>query len=435
MHEAGGEVVLGENWAIDIAVGLVAFIIAAVSLAAGVGGGGLFVPLLLAFYNFDTREATALSQAMLCGGALAAFFYNIVQVHPLNPARHLIDFELALLITPALLAGAQVGTIVHDCIPNVAIIVLLTATLLDSARKSVNCAVKSGQCERIIRNSLKMNGSQVELSSGPPQERPADRPADEERAARATPLTLAVAPEDPAKKFAVKGITGISNSSEEAELAAGSRTRRAQFKLVLVWVACLTVVFSKGYNLTLCEPQWWGVTVIAVVGLAAFALWFAWQMGNSEPLEGEAFDYVNLAGPLVIRSLFAGTLAAMCGIGGGMIIGPVLVELNVLPPVCAATTATTLLILTSSTAAIYMIRDEAPHDYAIYLCLFTVSGALFGKYASSWWVKRTGRQSVIFWCLSLITIASVVLMASIGVSRAIKHGSDAFQFRNFCSHH
>merc|ERR1719356_689389 len=99
--------------------------------------------------------------------------------------------------------------------------------------------------------------------------------------------------------------------------------------------------------------------------------------------------------------------------------GPVLVELKVLPPVCAATTATTLLVLSSSTAAIYMAIGETREDYAFFLCSFTIAGALCGKIVIGWWVNKTKRQSVIVWCLAFITIASVILMFGLGVSRAI----------------
>merc|ERR1719453_223498 len=89
---------LGSMVGIDILMCFLAFVIAGFSLAAGVGGGGLYVPLLMFVLSFGAREATALSQAMLFGGAFAAFVYNFQMCHPARQARPLINFELALLM-------------------------------------------------------------------------------------------------------------------------------------------------------------------------------------------------------------------------------------------------------------------------------------------------------------------------------------------------
>merc|ERR1719382_1741283 len=121
------------------------FCIAGVSLAAGVGGGGLFVPLLMSALSFDARFATALSQAMLGGGAAAAFLYNIRHTHPRDPTRPLVDFELACLMAPALMSGAQIGSIVHNTAPPVLLVALLCLVLGDAALKGVKNARKVAQ--------------------------------------------------------------------------------------------------------------------------------------------------------------------------------------------------------------------------------------------------------------------------------------------------
>lgn len=46
--------------------------IAALSNAAGVGGGAIFVPLFAVLLGFSVKLSTALSQAVITGGALGA---------------------------------------------------------------------------------------------------------------------------------------------------------------------------------------------------------------------------------------------------------------------------------------------------------------------------------------------------------------------------
>jgi len=181
-----------------------------------------------------------------------------------------------------------------------------------------------------------------------------------------------------------------------------------------------------------CTTPWWTMTVVAVGVLGAFAWKIAHDLSEQTPVDEHDLDFSQLAIPLARSCIFAGALAALCGIGGGMVIGPMLVEMKVPPPVAAATTATTLLVLASSTSLVYACRGTAPWRYALLLALFTCSGAATGKVLVGRWVAKTGKQSVIVWALAAITIVSTILMANQGIQTVFADGWDAFYFRNFC---
>merc|ERR1719162_1445482 len=115
--------------------------------------------------------------------------------------------------------------------------------------------------------------------------------------------------------------------------------------------------------------------------------------------------------------------------------GPILVELKVPPPISAATTATTLVVLSTSTLLIYICRGMAPPDYAVLLSGFSMLGAAIGKVLCGWWVRRTGKQSIIVWTLVGVTVCSMVLLGIEGILTFIRDPSKASTFRNFCSGH
>eukprot|EP00929_Paragymnodinium_shiwhaense_P056295 TRINITY_DN2817_c0_g1_i1.p1 TRINITY_DN2817_c0_g1~~TRINITY_DN2817_c0_g1_i1.p1 ORF type:complete len:404 (-),score=57.64 TRINITY_DN2817_c0_g1_i1:94-1305(-) len=75
----------------DVGSALVFFIISGLALSAGIGGGGLYVPLLMVFLNFNVQEATGLSQALLAGGSATALVYNLRQRHPTG-LRPMVDY-------------------------------------------------------------------------------------------------------------------------------------------------------------------------------------------------------------------------------------------------------------------------------------------------------------------------------------------------------
>ncbi|CAE8596809.1 unnamed protein product, partial [Polarella glacialis] len=74
--------------------------------------------------------------------------YNLRQSHPRSPGRPLIDFELAALLGPALMAGGQVGSLLHDVVPTVLILFLLCIVLGHSAWKGLVSARRISARER-----------------------------------------------------------------------------------------------------------------------------------------------------------------------------------------------------------------------------------------------------------------------------------------------
>jgi len=367
---------------------MLAFVIAGFSLAAGVGGGGLYVPLLMFVLSFDTRVATALSQAMLFGGASAALVYNIQMPHPARPQRPLINFYLALLMAPALMGGSQVGSVVHAWCPPIVTLVLLMIVLADAARKGIRSATA------IAAKEAKQEAKQED-------------------------------------SFTMQQAAEPDHNGE----IVNARSKNARMKLLGIWALVIALVATKGLLFSMCSPAWWILTVATFVLLSGLSLSFANTLSEQEPVDEDDIDFRVNAYPLVMMSLLAGAIAAICGIGGGMVMGPILVELKVPPPVSAATTATTLVVLSTSTLLIYVCRGMAPSDYTIFLSIFTLVGAGVGKVLVGWWVRKTGKQSMIVWILACVTVLSLLLMATQGGLTFVRNPVEASSFKNFCSGH
>jgi uncharacterized membrane protein YfcA len=124
----------------------------------------------------------------------------------------------------------------------------------------------------------------------------------------------------------------------------------------------------------------------------------------------------------------------MCGIGGGMVMGPILLDLGVLPQVQTATTASTLFVLSSSAALAFLVQGAAPVDYAIFLAVATAMGAVIGKAIVGFLVKLYRRPSAIIFLLSFIIGISAVVMAVTGTIDVINdiRQSSNLGFQNMC---
>jgi len=83
---------------------VVGFLGSAFGTVGGVGGGGIFVPMLNLVVGFDTKSAAALSKCMIMGASASSVWYNLQVSHPTKEAP-VIDYKLALLFQPMLMLG------------------------------------------------------------------------------------------------------------------------------------------------------------------------------------------------------------------------------------------------------------------------------------------------------------------------------------------
>jgi hypothetical protein len=97
--------------------------------AGGLGGGGVAIPVGIAFYKFDTREAIAMSNASVFISSLVRFFLILKRKHPLKPYGLVVDYDIATLMLPSIIVGANLGVIANLIVPETIIIVGFTVIL------------------------------------------------------------------------------------------------------------------------------------------------------------------------------------------------------------------------------------------------------------------------------------------------------------------
>eukprot|EP00249_Psilotum_nudum_P016951 c26072_g1_i2 orf=1236-1892(-) len=110
---------------------IIGFLGACFGSVGGVGGGGIFVPMLTLIVGFDQKSSTALSKCMVMGASAATVWYNFRLKHPTKTSP-VIDYDLALLFQPMLMLGISIGVILNVIFPNwmvtVLLIILFTVT-------------------------------------------------------------------------------------------------------------------------------------------------------------------------------------------------------------------------------------------------------------------------------------------------------------------
>jgi len=131
-----------------VGVALTAFFVCALAVVAGIGGGGILVPLFIGALGMPPRLAVAMSQATILGQTLLNTIIVVQRQHPLHPGP-VVNYDVLLILLPMTLAGTTVGDIVGIIIPDwlrfVFLILLLGYIFVRSMAKARASKVCAGE--------------------------------------------------------------------------------------------------------------------------------------------------------------------------------------------------------------------------------------------------------------------------------------------------
>eukprot|EP00899_Mesostigma_viride_P002891 jgi/Mesvir1/12602/Mv17928-RA.3 len=204
----------------------------------------------------------------------------------------------------------------------------------------------------------------------------------------------------------------------------------------LVWLSFAGLQLLKGsrkggsmVGVEPCSGTFWALTVLQ----APLALLFTLAMGyhlyraqllrDSMHLSGIAGDIPWWPKQLIIYplvSLGAGVLAGMVGIGGGMIMGPVLLQCGVLPEVTAATSA--FMVFFSSTMATlqFALLGGLPYDYAFVFGGACLAASYAGVSFVRMLVKKYRKASLVVFCMGVLILIAALLTSTFGTRQLIR---------------
>lgn len=102
--------------------GIAAFLfIKAASTVAGIGGGGIVIPMVIYFFGFATKPAIAVSSFSTFTATIGSFIFSFRHRHPEKPNSVMIDYGLTCIMMPTTLAGAQIGAFILILFPSITI--------------------------------------------------------------------------------------------------------------------------------------------------------------------------------------------------------------------------------------------------------------------------------------------------------------------------
>ncbi|KAK4419999.1 Sulfite exporter TauE/SafE family protein 3 [Sesamum alatum] len=400
----------------QIVVGsIIGFFGAAFGSVGGVGGGGIFVPMLSLIIGFDPKSATAISKCMIMGAAVSTVYYNLKLRHP-TIDMPIIDYDLAVLIQPMLMLGISIGVAFNvlfaDWMVTVLLIILFIVTSTKAFLKGVETWKKETVMKKEAAKRLETNGDGKE---------------------EAEYKLLPAGPSNNTEKE-VKDL-------EEPEVSILENVCWKELGLlVFVWLAFLALQIMKEYTTT-CSTLYWVVNLLqvpvslGVSGYEAVSLYKGWRKIGSKGDAGTNFKVHQLL-TYGFFGVLAGMVGGLLGLGGGFIMGPLFLELGVPPQVSSATATFAMMFSSSMSVVEYYLLKRFPVPYALYFVAVATVAAFIGQHVVRRLIIVLGRASIIIFILSFTIFVSAISLGGVGISNMIgkiqRH--EYMGFENLCKY-
>lgn len=431
----------------DILSTITTFLGGVLSSGGGIGGGGLYIPLLTSAGQFTAHLAVSISMAMICGASLMTFFIQVRERHP-HADRPLIDYDVCMLLEPATLAGTVIGVFLNVMFPGwlilILVLLLLGITTYRMFAKGVETwrkengkqSLKTTTTEENVDNrdtaplmggindddedNLLQNMQQPPTQVTSPTAAYNTIPSCDELQSQEQPQS---ADEEPPVRDPVKYRQILQRESHTPWLTV--------FVLIVCWVIIMLLSLFKGAHgapsivgVLSCSAWYW------VLLCLTFPIIFIMTAGIGYHLiskyrekvecgyrfhEGDVHYTVRNVIWYPLLCVFAGVMASLLGIGGGMIKGPLLLELGVIPAVSGASASFMILFTSSITTVQFIILGLLPWDYGLWFAANGFFAGLVGTLLIGYLVKRYKKQSIIIFFVAVAILFAALLMCGVGI--------------------
>ncbi|KAH9674922.1 Sulfite exporter TauE/SafE family protein 4 [Citrus sinensis] len=367
------------SWRIVLAT-VIGFLGSACGTVGGVGGGGIFVPMLTLIVGFDTKSAAAISKCMIMGASASSVWYNLRVPHPTKDVP-ILDYDLALLFQPMLLLGITVGVALSVVFPYWLITVLIIILFLGTSSRSFFKGIQMWKEETDLNNELAKQNETLVNSHGE------------------LLIDAEYEPLDPRE-----------DKSDLNDVAPCG-----------IWYWAL---FFSQFPIAL-----------GVFGYEAVKL-YTEHKKRTQYICGASIEWTPMhIAFCAFCGILGGTVGGLLGSGGGFILGPLLLEIGVIPQVASATATFVMMFSSSLSVVEFYLLKRFPIPYALYLMAVSVLAGFWGQYFIRKLVAILKRASLIVFLLSGVIFASALTMGVVGIEKSITmiQNHEFMGFLGFCS--
>lgn len=348
------------------------------------------------------------------GASTASVWYNLRVPHPTKEVP-ILDYDLALLFQPMLMLGITVGVSLSVVFPYWLITILIIILFLGTSSRSFYKGTQMWNDETLLKKEMARQQATFVNSRGE--------------------LLIDTEYESLAPK--------------EEKTSMGILCFNLKWKRILilvgVWVSFLLLQVIKN-DIKVCSVWYW---VLFCLQFPIALLVFSYEAvklyndhkermstGNPEFICEASIEWTPLHILFcALCGILGGTVGGLLGSGGGFILGPLLIEIGVIPQVASATATFVMMFSSSLSVVEFYLLKRFPIPYALYLTAVSVLAGFWGQFFVRKLMAILKRASIIVFILSAVIFASALTMGIIGIAESIEMIKDHefMGFLDFCS--
>ncbi|CAE7675804.1 unnamed protein product [Symbiodinium sp. CCMP2456] len=326
--------------------------------AAGIGGGGIYVSLLMVLGGLSTRDAVPLSKGIVFFGSMASLVLNMRRANKKNKVIH---YGICRVVVPSALVGTLFGVLINHTAGDRPILLFLMSILTFMAYTSVRTTWRQAVAEW---------GSSTAAAA---KEAKADR---------------AASAGSPWQKSDVLGGLGM----------------------LLLVVVCGAARFHLHSWQSLCNHT---ALIQNLLLLLPISVCTSATLYNSYMCIGEECllreDVVKYA----LMAAFTGCFAGLVGIGGGLIFSPFFLLMGVDPSVAVATSSTCVIFTSASTTFQYLLTGRIIMSLALFYGVCNLAASYCGTSLVLFLQEKfPGRRSIVSGIVTFAVLLSAGLVAA-----------------------
>lgn len=379
------------------------------------------MPLFMLVLGFRPKHAIALSNFTILGGSIANTALNARKRHP-HLDRPLIDWDLILIMEPLTIFGAVFGSLMSKVLPNIVLTVSLIIILAFMGHRTLKKGLKmwSEESKRSISGALH---DSVEMLAAP-----ACASASATESGSGTSPAICSAMMSPAEEdgevpeSSYLELQSDVEGGEKDVNETGLRCKIGTLTLCFVGTCALTVLKGGGnlaspLGFECGSPGFWALYFGSLPWVLAFAAAFRWLLVREFERKVRR-GHIFVAGDVQwdsrntikypIYCTAAGLLAGLFGVGGGIVKGPLMLEMGIIPSVASASAAAMILFTSAAASTSFVVFGLLHVSYGAMFFLLGLVSTAIGQCAVGALAERHNRQSPI-----VLSIGSVILLSSL----------------------
>jgi uncharacterized membrane protein YfcA len=400
---------------IDYLLGVLIIITTMLSSIGGIGGGGLLLPVYMLIGSFGIDYSIPLTIITVAGTSFVKFSVFFQKKHNLSFKRDMIDYLLVMIIVPFDSSLSFVGYVLNVTSPlwfltiNIFIVLSIMTTKMflrgiDLFKLEMNTEKKITYMDGIPLQELPVSliyidGLEIEIESSD-------------------------------YKLAISDYQGDEENDKYIYL----------FYTSIMFFGLALMSMIRNYFLSICSNEYWiyiTCQIIVTTFIGLFVISKVLDINNDRINNNYHFldtdikyNHDNIF-RIVGISIITGIISTFLGIGGGMIMTPILNSLGMLPEVVSATSSVTTFFSAIISMTQYMGGDLILPYYSIYFFITGAIGGFLGANLTRLIVEFLQNRFLVLMILSFLVAVSCLLLTGINIKKLINN-ENTVGFLNFC---